>query len=34
MYDAITKYNDSLWKDQYRSSRYGGGGKDEKPPLE
>ena len=33
MYDAITKYNDSLWKDQYKSSRYGGN-KEEKPPLE
>lgn len=33
MYDAITKYNNSQWKNQYRSSRYGGGG-EEKPPLE
>ena len=33
MYDAITKYNDSLWKNQYRSNRYGGGN-EEKPPLE
>lgn len=33
MYEAITKYNDSLWKDQYKSSRYGGN-KEEKPPLE
>lgn len=34
MYDAITKYNESTWKDQYRSNRYGGGSKNEKPPLE
>ena len=33
MYEAITKYNNSLWKDQYKSSRYGGN-KEEKPPLE
>ncbi|MBR5573723.1 MAG: hypothetical protein IKW35_04430 [Paludibacteraceae bacterium] len=33
MYEAITKYNDSLWKVQYKSSRYGGN-KEEKPPLE
>ena len=33
MYEAITKYNDSLWKDQYKSNRYGGN-KEEKPPLE
>lgn len=33
MYEAITKYNDSLWKDQYKSSRYGAN-KEEKPPLE
>lgn len=33
MYDAITKYNDSQWKNQYRSNRYGGGG-EAKPPLE
>ena len=33
MYEAITKYNDSLWKDQYKSNRYGGNN-EEKPPLE
>lgn len=33
MYDAITKFNDSQWKNQYKSNRYGGGGQ-EKPPLE
>lgn len=35
MYEAITKYNDAQWKNQYRSNRYGGGSKKEEiPPLE
>ena len=33
MYEAITKYNESQWKNQYKSNRYGGN-KEEKPPLE
>lgn len=33
MYDAITRYNESQWKNQFKSSRYGGG-ETEKPPLE
>lgn len=35
MYDAITKYNDSQWMNQYKSNRYGSGGDGgEKSPLE
>jgi hypothetical protein len=35
MYDAITKYNNSQWMNQYRSGRYGsGGGGSNPPPLE
>ena len=34
MYEAITKYNDAQWKNQYKSGRYGGSTKEEKPPLE
>ena len=35
MYDAITRYNQSQWKDQYRNGRYGGGnGSNPPPPLE
>lgn len=35
MYDAITKFNDSQWMNQYKSNRYGGGGDGgEKSPLE
>lgn len=33
MYEAITKYNESQWKNRYKSDRYKGG-KTEKPPLE
>lgn len=33
MYEAITKYNESQWKNQYKSSRYRGKS-EEKPPLE
>jgi len=33
MYEAITKYNESQWKNRYKSNRYGGSGS-EKPPLE
>lgn len=33
MYEAITKYNESQWKNRYKSNRYGGSG-GEKPPLE
>ena len=35
MYDAITRYNDSQWKNQYRSGRDGGSnGSNPPPPLE
>lgn len=34
MYEAITKYNDAQWVTQHKSTRYGGGSKEEKPPLE
>lgn len=34
MYEAITKYNDAQWINQHKSTRYGGGPKEEKPPLE
>ena len=35
MYDAITKFNDSQWMNQYKSNRYGSGGDGgEKSPLE
>lgn len=33
MYEAITRYNDSQWKNQYKSNRYGGQGSGN-PPLE
>lgn len=33
MYQAITKYNESQWKNKYKSSRYGSGNND-KPPLD
>lgn len=33
MYEAITRYNDSQWKNQYKSNRYGGQGNGN-PPLE
>ena len=33
MYEAITRYNDSQWKNRYKSNRYGGKSKDN-PPLE
>lgn len=35
MYEAITRYNESRWMEQHRSTRYGGGsGSEDKPPLE
>ena len=33
MYEAITRYNDSQWKNRYKSNRYGGKSNDN-PPLE
>lgn len=34
MMDAISRYNDAQWANQYKSNRYGGSKKEEKPPLE
>lgn len=35
MYEAITRFNESQWKNRYKSNRYkGGSGSEEKPPLE
>ena len=33
MYEAITRYNDSQWKNRYKSNRYGGK-RNDNPPLE
>ena len=34
MLDAISRYNDAQWANQYKSNRYGGSKEEEKPPLE